>query len=202
MPSAATPALTRANADGRLPVARCSSLRSSISLTGALAALASRAQISPWASGPNLLPKPPPMNSVITRTLACGILRPQAKPSRVPCTACVETHAVRLLAVPLADAAVRLERRVRLHLRRVGAFDEVAPRLSGRRRDRLLLRRCRVRVLPGSKTLGASGRIACSTVARCGSTSQSTSIRRMASAACCSVSAATAAISSPAYITF
>ena len=36
------------------------------------------------------------MNSVITRTLACGIFRPCAKPSRVPCTACVDTHAVRL----------------------------------------------------------------------------------------------------------
>ena len=30
-----------------------------------------------------------------------------------------------VLAVPFADAAVRLERRVRLHLRRVGAFDRV-----------------------------------------------------------------------------
>ena len=34
-------------ADGRLPVARCSSLRSSISLTGAFASFASRAQIRP-----------------------------------------------------------------------------------------------------------------------------------------------------------
>src|SRR4029450_1748551 len=96
VPSAATPALTLANADGPSPVASCSSLPSSISLTGAPAALASRAQIRPCASGPNLLPKPPPMNSVITRTLACGIFTPPAKPSRVPCTACVETHAVRL----------------------------------------------------------------------------------------------------------
>ena len=36
------------------------------------------------------------MNSVITRTLACGIFNPCANPSRVPCTACVDTHAVRL----------------------------------------------------------------------------------------------------------
>ncbi|MNC99427.1 hypothetical protein D3C83_177170 [compost metagenome] len=43
-----------------------------------------------------MLPKPPPMNSVMTRTLACGIFRPCANPSRVPCTACVDTHAVRL----------------------------------------------------------------------------------------------------------
>ena len=59
-----------------------------------------------------------------------------------------------------------------------------------------------MRVLAGSNTLGASGRIDCSTVARCGSTSHCTLMARMASSACCSVSAANAAISSPGNSTF
>ncbi len=46
LPCASTPARTFAKADGRLPVTRCSSLRSSISFTGASAALARRAQIT------------------------------------------------------------------------------------------------------------------------------------------------------------
>src|ERR1700679_3141339 len=79
-PSADTPALTFDADDGRLPVARCSSLRSSISLTGAFACLASFAQIRP--SAPTLvalLPKPPPMYWQITRTFACGYLMQLAK---------------------------------------------------------------------------------------------------------------------------
>ena len=84
VPSAATPALTRAAADGRFPVARCSSLRSSISFTGAFASLASRAQIIALRRpAPSLLPKPPPMYCVMTRTFDCGILRPWANPSSV-----------------------------------------------------------------------------------------------------------------------
>src|SRR5436309_302779 len=43
IPSADTPALIRAAADGRLPVARCSSLRSSISLTGVPVSFGSKA---------------------------------------------------------------------------------------------------------------------------------------------------------------
>ena len=97
MPSADTPALTRAAADGRLPVARCSSLRSSISLTGALASFASRAQISPSAPTLNaLLPKPPPMYWQMTRTLACGMLSAVAKFSRAPLMPCVEIQTVSL----------------------------------------------------------------------------------------------------------
>src|SRR5690242_7281261 len=96
VPSAATPALIFDTDEGRLPAARCSSLRSSISFTGAPAAFASLAHTTPWTSGPNLLPKPPPMYSQITRTLACGICSDSANPSRVPWTACVDTHAVNL----------------------------------------------------------------------------------------------------------
>src|ERR1035437_5468395 len=96
LPSAVTPALMCAIADGRLPVARCSSFRSSISLTGTFACCASFAQINPCVSGPNLLPKPPPMYCVITRTLVCGICSPCANPCAVPCAACVDTHAVSL----------------------------------------------------------------------------------------------------------
>ena len=201
VPSAATPALTRANADGRLPVARCSSLRSSISFTGAFAAFARRAQISPCWSGPNLLPKPPPMNSVITRTLACGIFSPCAKPSRVPCTACVETHAVRFSPFhsqrqPCVSSEVCVCTCVEYTPSTTCA---AALKPAARSPSSSALPR---RVLPRSNTAGASGRIACSTVARCGSTSHSTLIRRTASSACCSVNAASAAISSPANITF
>src|SRR6478736_6141116 len=96
LPSAETPARIFAYADGRLPVSRCSSLRSRNSFTATLASCASLAQMSPWESGPNLLPNPPPMYCVMTRTLALGILRPCAKPSFVPCTPCVDTHAVSL----------------------------------------------------------------------------------------------------------
>src|SRR4051795_1076986 len=96
VPSAATPALIFEVDDGRLPPARCSSFRSSISFTGAPAIFASFAQATPCASGPNLLPKPPPMYSQIVCTFACGICSASAKPSRLPCTACVEIHAVSL----------------------------------------------------------------------------------------------------------
>src|SRR5215831_521027 len=96
LPSALTPALIFAYAEGRLPESRCSSFRSRNNLTGLPASFASRAQISPCASGPNLLPNPPPMYCVITRTFDAGILRPCAKPSFVPCTPCVLTHAVSL----------------------------------------------------------------------------------------------------------
>ena len=104
-------------ADGRLPPARCSSLRSSISFTGAAACFASFAQMTPCASGPNLLPKPPPMYSVMTLDVR---LR-DAERLRESFAGAV--HGLRrdprgqLVALPLADAAVRLEAHVRLHLR-------------------------------------------------------------------------------------
>ncbi len=94
-PSAETPALIFEKDDGRLPEARCSSFLSSINFTAAPACFASFAQMTPCASGPNLLPNPPPMYSVMTRTFGCGIPRASANPSRVPCTACVEAHDVR-----------------------------------------------------------------------------------------------------------
>ena len=96
IPSALTPALIFDADEGRLPDARCSSLRSSSSFTAAPACLASFAQMMPCASGPNLLPKPPPMYSVMTRTLACGMSSALANCSRVPCTACVDAQDVSL----------------------------------------------------------------------------------------------------------
>jgi hypothetical protein len=96
MPSAETPALIFAAADGRFPVTRCSSLRSSVSFTGAPACFASRAQISPSGPSCSLLPKPPPMYWQMTRTLVCGISRPLAKLSRAELTPWVETQAVSL----------------------------------------------------------------------------------------------------------
>src|SRR5439155_23028460 len=96
VPSAETPALIFAVADGRLPVSRCSSFRSSISFTGALAAFASFAQMIPCASGPNLLPNPPPMYCVMQRTLVCGMPSACANCCALWITACVEIHAVSL----------------------------------------------------------------------------------------------------------
>ena len=103
MPSAVTPARMCAVADGRLPVSRCSSLRSSISFTGGLAMRASLAQMMPCASGPNLLPKPPPMYCVMHVDVG---LRDARAPARMPCARL--DHRLRrdprgqLVAVPLA----------------------------------------------------------------------------------------------------
>jgi hypothetical protein len=175
-------------------------LRSSIIFTGAPAALAMRAQSRPWISGPNLLPKPPPMNSVITRTLACGIFRPCAKPSRVPCTACVDTHAVRLSPFhshtqPCVSSEVCVCTWVEYVASTVNAA-AVKP-AAGSPSSWAVPRR----VLAGVNTCGASDRIDCSTVASGGSTSHSTLISLSASAACCSVAAASTPISSPGYNT-
>src|SRR4051794_8030549 len=95
-PSAETPALIFANAEGRLPVSRCSSFRSSINLTGTFACCASFAQMRPCASGPNLLPKPPPMYCVMQCTLDCGMPSACANCCADCTTACVEIHAVSL----------------------------------------------------------------------------------------------------------
>ena len=102
----------------------------------------------PAASGASLLPKPPPMYWEMTRTLACGMPRPLAKPSRAALTPCVETQAVRLIAVPLADRAVRLEADVRDDVRRVGLLDDVRGLLEAGRQVAGFLRlrpagRCR-----------------------------------------------------------
>src|SRR3954447_20864310 len=96
VPSLDTPARMWAVADGGLPVSRCSSLRSSISFTGAFACFASLAQMMPCASGPNLLPKPPPMYCVMQCTLDCGMPSACANCCADWTTACVEIHAVSL----------------------------------------------------------------------------------------------------------
>ena len=83
----------------------------------------------PCASGANLLPKPPPMYWVMTRTLACGIPSPCAKPlRRSECTACVETHAVSLSPSHSQTHAVRLEAHVRDDVGRIGRLDDVRGR--------------------------------------------------------------------------
>src|SRR5215471_16329678 len=89
-PSDDTPALIWAAADGRLPVSRCSSLRSSISLTGTPAALANFAQIKASAPALDLEPKPPPMYCVTTCTFGCGIESACASCWATPTTPCVE----------------------------------------------------------------------------------------------------------------
>ncbi len=170
MPSAVTPARMCAVADGRLPVSRCSSLRSSISLTGAFACCASFAQMMPCASGANLLPKPPPMYCVMTRTFVCGIRAPARTAARTDARACVDIHAVSLSPSHSHTRAVRFEAHVRDDVRGVGRFDDVRGlREAGVEIAGLF--RCALRVLPPGNTAGASGAIACSTLARCGSAS-------------------------------
>ena len=77
-------------------MARCSSFRVSISFTGAPAFRASSAQITPSLRAPNLAPKPPPMNSVITRTFVSGIPKCPASSPRTLKTPWVEAQTVSL----------------------------------------------------------------------------------------------------------
>ena len=79
----------------------------------------------PCASGPNLLPKPPPMYWVITRTLACGMLSAIAKLSRAAVDGLRRHPGRQLVAVPLAHGAVRFQADVRDDVRGVGLLDDV-----------------------------------------------------------------------------
>ena len=157
MPSADTPALIRAAADGRLPVTRCSSLRSSISLTGAFAIFASRAQISPSAPSASLLPNPPPMYWQMTRTLDCGMARALARFVARGVDALRRHPGRQLVAVPLAHRAVRLETDVRDDVRRVG-FVERDGRFFETRRDIAGFLRLSLPDVAGVKTGGAVAR--------------------------------------------
>src|SRR5262249_39813353 len=75
-------------AAGRFPATSCPPLRSSVSSPGGPACFASRAHISPSGPSCSLLPKPPPMYWQMTRTLVCGMPRPEAKLSRAEFTPC------------------------------------------------------------------------------------------------------------------
>jgi hypothetical protein len=94
VPSFFAPSFTVMSALGALPVQRCSSCRSSMSFTGAPAWRASlqatAAKALPVAEGPSLLPKPPPMCSVITVTFLRSTPRASAMPSRTAKVAWVE----------------------------------------------------------------------------------------------------------------
>ena len=128
MPSAETPALIFAYAEGRLPAARCSSRRSSINCTGALASFARRAHAMPCTSGSELAAEP--AAHVLGDHADVGLRDTEAGGEAFARA----VHGLRadprrqLLAFPLADAAVRLERHVRLHLRVVGLLDDVRGR--------------------------------------------------------------------------
>ena len=67
-----------------------------MTFTGAFASRASRAAITTWTSVPSLLPKPPPMYSVMTRAFGRGIFSASATPSRDALIPCVETYIVSL----------------------------------------------------------------------------------------------------------
>ena len=125
MPSAVTPARMCAVADGRLPVSRCSSLRSSISFTGSFAMLRQLGADDALRVGRELAAE------AAAHVLRDGVdvgLR-DAEPLRESLRAL--NHRLRrdprgqLVAVPLADGAVRLEADVADHVRRVGRFDDV-----------------------------------------------------------------------------
>jgi hypothetical protein len=83
---------------GRLPVHTCSSWRSHMSLTGALASRASSPAMKPMrlpgAEAPNLAPNPPPMNSVITCTSWGASPNTSASSSRTLKMPWVEAHTV------------------------------------------------------------------------------------------------------------
>ena len=179
MPSAATPALTRANADGRLPVARCSSLRSSISLTGAFGRLGEPRADQPLRIGAELAAEAAAHElgdhahvglrdlEAATRSRRACRARPASRPmpsaSRRSTRRRSRAFRARCASAP---ASSRCLRRVCAAAFRPASTSPSSSALP-------------VRVLSGSKTFGASGRIACSTVARCGSTSHSTRIRRI-----------------------
>ena len=73
VPSFFAPTFTFAYIEGRAPAAISSWSRSSIILTGRPAFLARRAHANPQVSAPNLLPKPPPITGVSTRTLSAEV---------------------------------------------------------------------------------------------------------------------------------
>ena len=171
VPSAETPARMCAVADGRLPVSRCSSLRSSISLTGTLACCASRAQMMPSASGAELAAE-----------AAAHVLRDDADVRPAGCSsacakllralrarACVDTHAVSLSPSHSQTVPCVSRQHVRDDVRRVGLLDDVRGLLEAGVEIAGLLAVARARVLPLVNTTGASGAIACSTFAKCGS---------------------------------
>ena len=106
-----------------------------------------------------------------------------------------------LVAVPLAHRAVRLHADVRDDVRRVGLFERVRRRREARREIAGLLRLPLAHVAAREHLAAPCRPAPASTLMTCGSTSYSTLISRAASIACSSVSAATAATSSPWNIT-
>ena len=105
-----------------------------------------------------------------------------------------------LVAVPLAHGAVRLEADVRDDVRRVGFLERVGRRLEAGRQIAGLLRLPLAHVAAGEHRRRRPGERLLDDVT-CGRTSYSTLTSRAASIACSSVSAATAATSSPWNIT-
>jgi len=94
LPSVLAPSRTVIRAPGEFPLQSCSSRRSSMSLTGAPAFRASRqammAKALPTAEGYSLLPKPPPMCSMITRTFFRSRSNASARAARTMKMPCVE----------------------------------------------------------------------------------------------------------------
>ncbi len=123
VPSCLAPIFSFWCESGRLET-MCSCRRSSIRRTGALALRERLAATTPSLPAPNFAPKPPPMNSVMTRTLLFGSLKTSANSfahARGALRGRVDRHLFRL---PVNNEAVRFERGVRLHLRAVLAFDD------------------------------------------------------------------------------
>ncbi len=177
--------------DGRLPTASDSSNRVSISFTGRPVSRDSLAASEPSTPGPNFAPNPPPMKSVITRTLFCGIFRLPARPSLTLKIPCVEAQGRAGIVLHGNRIPARLERLMQLHRSgKLALHDHVA--FIERRRDipsSLIF--ASPRFGASEKTRGASGLIAST-----GSTTKdcsvaSTSITRSASRYACLLTPAT-----------
>ena len=130
---------------GGCRTARCSSLRSRKSLTGAPASFASFAAVTPSTPAPNFAPKPPPMYSVMTRIFDAGIFERLGELVAHGEDALRRGPDRQLVALPARHEAVGLERAVRLDLRHVGALDDGVG-LAGSPPRR---RPCRTRAGPG-----------------------------------------------------
>ena len=133
----------------RRPPSSCSAWRSLTSRTGRPVIRASSAAASASKPAPCLPPKPPPTNSVRTRTSSLRSPNAAASSSRAENIPCVETQAVSWSPSHEATARVRLERRLQLRRRLELELDRhlggrerrlgVAPGIVGRLADEALL---------------------------------------------------------------
>ena len=186
-----------ASALGRLPAVRCSWVRSRKSLTGLPAFFERWAAAIPQLSAPNFEPKPPPMTSVSTVTSSTARSNAWANSAPTPSTFWVLDQTV-ILASPSQRTVwpwVSRQTWVITGTEYVPSTLAAAASMAASGSPSSWARPCWV--LPRGVSCGASSERACSMVTAWGRTSKSILIARQPSLAFSSVSAATAAISSP-----